>query len=330
MRLLLAILGFAWLVGCASTGEPLPPTLDIPQPVREFQVRQRGDRLAVGFFLPELTTDGLVVKRGEMELRAGPPMAPPFNADVWAGGAKAYPVRWPASEAAPQFVEAEIPAAEWAGKEVVVAVRLSNPKGRYYGWSAFSTLNVIASLAVPQELTARNVAEGVLLAWKALDRPGVRYRVFRLEGGQSATQELGTVEQPQYLDRGTRYGTAYQYGVLAVLAVGDRDAESEATAPVAITPRDEFAPAAPAGVAALAGAQSVELTWERNAEADFSGYRVYRSTGGEFVRLAETGAIPSYSDRKVKAGGRYRYAVTAVDQLGNESPRTATAEVVLP
>jgi fibronectin type 3 domain-containing protein len=39
---------------------------------------------------------------------------------------------------------------------------------------------------------------------------------------------------------------------------------------------------------------------------------------------------PAASDRGIETGRRYRYAVTAVDQKGNESARSAAVEVVAP
>jgi fibronectin type 3 domain-containing protein len=80
-------------------------------------------------------------------------------------------------------------------------------------------------------------------------------------------------------------------------------------------------------VRTIAAAGSVELTWERNTEADLAGYRVYRATGdGAFEKLDDV-QVPAYSDRKVEAGKTYRYALSAVDQAGNESARSAAVTV---
>jgi fibronectin type 3 domain-containing protein len=46
--------------------------------------------------------------------------------------------------------------------------------------------------------------------------------------------------------------------------------------------------------------------------------------------LAETGESPSYSDRAMKSGTTYRYAVTAFDKLGNESEKSAPVTVIAP
>jgi fibronectin type 3 domain-containing protein len=47
-------------------------------------------------------------------------------------------------------------------------------------------------------------------------------------------------------------------------------------------------------------------------------------------KIADVSVVPSYSDRKVEHGKTYRYAVAAVDQAGNESPRSAAIDVAMP
>ena len=69
----------------------------------------------------------------------------------------------------------------------------------------------------------------------------------------------------------------------------------------------------------------------RNAEPDLKGYYLYRSVeGGPFQRVGELLETPAASDRGIERGRRYRYAVSAVDQKGNESARSAAVEVAAP
>jgi fibronectin type 3 domain-containing protein len=109
---------------------------------------------------------------------------------------------------------------------------------------------------------------------------------------------------------------------------GGKEAESEIGEPVALTPVDTFPPAVPANLRAAAAPASIELAWDRDTEADLAGYRVYRAEGsGEFARVAEVSQIPTYSDSSIEHGKTYRYAVSAVDQAGNESRRSEPVEV---
>ena len=83
---------------------------------------------------------------------------------------------------------------------------------------------------------------------------------------------------------------------------GEREATSDPSETAKITPKDTFPPAAPSGLRAAAAPSSVELSWERSAEADTAGYRVYRGVpGGEFEKLADVAQAPAYSDRTRRA-----------------------------
>ena len=93
---------------------------------------------------------------------------------------------------------------------------------------------------------------------------------------------------------------------------------------------DVFAPAVPSGLSSVAGPAAIDLAWERNTETDFKLYRLYRAVGGGGFELLVEVDTPSYVDRAVEAGKRYRYQVSAVDRLGNESKPSTRVEVVLP
>jgi len=117
--------------------------------------------------------------------------------------------------------------------------------------------------------------------------------------------------------------------VQAAMKAGDAEAESGVSKPAAIPYEDRFPPAVPAGLTAIAGIESIQLVWNPDAEPDLKGYYLYRSAGDQpFARLGELLESPSYTDRAVEAGKRYRYAVSAVDQSGNESARSAPVEVI--
>jgi hypothetical protein len=74
-------------------------------------------------------------------------------------------------------------------------------------------------------------------------------------------------------------------------------------------------PAAPIGVAAVAGDGVVNLNW--NASANATGYKVKRSlvSGGAYSPLASTGAT-NYADASAANGTWYFYVVTATNLAG--------------
>ena len=96
-------------------------------------------------------------------------------------------------------------------------------------------------------------------------------------------------------------------------------------------PRDVFPPAPPANLALVPAPGRVELAWDPGPEPDLRGYRVYRSVdNGPMEAIAALVETPSYSDRTVQSGRRYTYQVSALDEAGNESGRSASVETDVP
>ena len=80
----------------------------------------------------------------------------------------------------------------------------------------------------------------------------------------------------------------------------------------------------------------IDLNWRPGTEADLAGYVVYRREAGQpesswqRISPAQPVAAPDYHDANVQPGHTYRYAVSAVDQQGHESARSAEAEETVP
>ncbi len=308
------------MAGCGYIAEPLPPLANIPGRVTDLIAVQRGGRLLVQFTVPPLTTEGMTIKTPlQLDLRVGP--APqPFQKESWAAGAR----KIREGQATGGIARYEIPAAEWTGKEVVLGVRAIGVNGKTSSWSNFVAVPVVAPPGVPSDVRADNTSEGVRLSWSGI---GTQYRIFR-RAGDEPYQPVAIVPQSPWTDTTTTFGQRYRYQVQTIVKPAEnREAESELSAEVAITPVDRFPPATPAGLHAAEAPASVELSWDRNTDPDLAGYRVYRSVaGGPPEKIADT-RIPSYSDRSVERGKSYRYEVTAVDEAGNESPHSSAAEV---
>ena len=305
------------LAGCGYVGEPLPPSLGIPSRVTDLSVVERGERLVIKLTIPELTTDGVVLKKVErIELRAGAGGQGSFELGTWAARARAIDNQL----SQPGPAQLEIPARDWIGEEVIFAARAWGRKGRASEWSNLVIVRVAPPLAQPAGLKAEAVLEGVRLTWQAA--PGAAFRVLR-NGA-----EIAVADASPWVDAATEYGKTYRYAVQAFLKAAEPVVESELSAPAEITPQDRFPPAVPAGLAAVAGVASIELSWERNTEPDLKGYYLYRSVDeGPLERVGEILETPAASDRAIQAGRRYRYAVSAVDRLGNQSARSAPVEI---
>lgn len=314
-----------FLAGCGYIGEPLPPALNIPVPVSDLACVQRGGKIIVQFNGPKLTTEGLGLRQPpRLELRIGEWGDGAFDARAWAANARIVET----TRDDKGHVLVETAAAPWAGKQVFLGVKAFGPGNRDGGWSNMVALHVLAPLSTPSGLRTEVTSGGVKLTWSS---SSPQYRVFRRTEPEENLTLVATVDAAEWLDTATQYLKKYVYAVQAVQKAGDSLAESELSASAGVTPVDEFPPAIPAGLSAVAGTESIELSWDPNAEPDLAGYRVYRALeDGKMVRIGETKEQSSYSDRKLQSGKQYRYAVSAVDAVGNESKMSTPAEAVAP
>jgi predicted phage tail protein len=306
-------------------GDPLYPALNLPSRVNDLAAVERGNKIAVAFTIRPLTTEGMTLKSiGSMDLRIGPnPDESGFNAERWAATATRIDVPAPG---APGPVTASAPLREWIGKEVWIGVRIGNTKGRTSEWSNFVTRTIQPPLATPTAFQAIATPEGVRLEWKAPNES--KFRVYRRTESEQGPSELAIADQPEYVDASAEYGKTYEYFVQGVSGDAESDAANLAKP---IVPQDTFPPATPASVTATTGVSTIDVAWERNTERDFKEYRVYRTVNdAPFEKVAEGLAGPSYSDAKVESGKRYRYRITAVDQVGNESAPSTVVEAGAP
>ena len=313
------------LTSCGYIGDPLPPLANVPPRVEDLAALQRGSVIISHLTIPQLTTEGKPIPRPlTFDLRVGAYAGEHFDENEWASHARHIVT----PEITGPIATYEIPAQEWIGKEVIVGVRITAANGKTSGWSNFVILPVVPAPAMPEALSSTLTAQGVRLAWRAA---GKSFRVLRKsEGGEFAV--VATPETPEWTDTTAEYGKRYSYLVQTLVHLeNNKEAESDLSAEVSVTPVDKFAPATPAGVHADSAPASIELSWDRNVEPDLAGYRVYRATGGgSFEKVADLAAIPTWSDHAVESGKTYRYALTAFDRAGNESPRSAPVEVKFP
>lgn len=318
-----AFVAAAMLTGCGYTGDPLPPALMIPEMVTDLRGYQRGGEILLEFTIPQKTTEELLLKAPPaVELRAGPNVPGSFNMDAWLSGSQ----RLSEPEIRDGAARLTVPVREWIGKEIVFAVRTTGPKGKTSAWSNLLALRVIRPPQPPVNLRAEGTAEGVLLTWEG---EGSRWRVFRKS--QDVIAPLGEVEERRWLDREAQFGQRYEYSVEQMVITGTAPAVSELSRTAQIEYADTFPPSPPAGLRAVAGTGAVELNWDRNTEPDLRAYQVWRAEGGApLEKLGEPGASSSFTDSTAVSGRRYRYAVSAIDEKGNESRPCEPVEIVAP
>jgi chitodextrinase len=158
----------------------------------------------------------------------------------------------------------------------------------------------------------------VELAWPAAtDDVGVAtYEVSR-DG-----TVLGSTSSTTFTDSAIAPSTTYAYSVVAIDAGGNRSTPVSAAV---TTPGDLAPPSKPSGLTAKAAnsPRRVKLAWTASTDdVGVTGYRVYR----DGAAIATVGAT-TYTDPSVARSTKYRYAVSAFDAAGNESPLSSNVSV---
>lgn len=299
-----------WCAGCGAPGDPLPPLLNIPARTADLEAVQRGNEVIVSWTVPAQTTEGMALKDlGKVVLREGEQ-----ERAVLEGLEPG------------QRVEKRLPLRVEAGQRVVLAVENYSRRGRSAGPSNVVTLEVAAAPPAPGRVTAAARPEGVRLEWAAVAGAS-GYQVRRAVEADQEFVVVGQVEANQYTDREVKWKTRYRYLVRPVVKTSTGAAEGGDSSVVEVTPEDTFPPSTPAGLQAAVSGPAVDLSWNLSPEPDTGGYHVYR----EGVRLTrEPLAAPAYTDREARAGVSYSYEVSAVDQQGNESARSAPVRITMP
>jgi hypothetical protein len=323
----LGLAAWAGLSSCGYIGDPMPPSPHIPKPIADLTAVERGSKIEVHFTLPRYTTDGLLIRTFQtVEADIGPD-AKPFHEGVWLGKVKALPIDVSADDQT-SFIVRQFDVGPWQGQQVAIAIRTSIRNRRLSPVSNVVHLEAVPPLERPQ-ITVVPTAGGYVVSWP--QREGLKWKIYRRTlSFQKEPVLLATVDSSPYLDSTSQFDTLYEYSAVAIRETSALTAESEPSEAVSINRPDVYPPSVPASIAVLAGTNSIEVTWERSPESKLKGYYLWRAVGdGPFERLPDLLIAPAYSDRDVTPGKRYRYAVSAVDQKGNESGKSQTAEISL-
>ncbi|HKW87523.1 MAG TPA: hypothetical protein VJN21_02080 [Candidatus Acidoferrales bacterium] len=363
------------LAGCAAPGEPIARQPLVAQRINDVAAKQAGNAVILTFTLPKDTTqENPLSQTPEIKIYreflpaalvgASSPAQPP------APGQLIFTVT---AQTEAQYRDgnrlriltplAPADISTYAGENAVYMVRTRISSRD----SADSNLAEALILPAPppiEDLKAQVTESAIELSWTTppspvagkLGAPAIRYRVYRAQDAFSGTAPaaaanaqpssnapafvlLGETLSPSFSDANFTFGTTYEYTVRSVAHYDAGEVESEAPAPLIVTPRDTFPPAAPVGLIAAvipAGGNEgprVDLSWEISPETDVTGYNVYRSEeeGVHGNRVNSSPLLtPAFRDISVVAGHQYFYRVTAVDRSGNESAPSAAVAVTLP
>jgi hypothetical protein len=351
----LALAVTAIFVGCASTGAPMPPTLELPKPPADLTAQRKGDKVYLRWTQPELTTDRQSIRHlGATRVCRSPgtPLehcdqevgeVPRAEPDVASHGKKAQDnEKMHYTDTLEAALQQQSPLAQFT-----YAVEVLNQSGRGAGPSNRVQVPAAPTLGPPGDFTASVTASGVALAWTGMaeqhDIPEIShgYRVFRREEGtQNATPiadlPLAGASETTVVDHSFEWEKKYEYRLTVVTFVSqpskpEVQVEGDDAISVTVFAHDVFPPGVPTGLQAVASGIEqkpfVDLIWAPDSDADLAGYNVYRSeAGSQPAKLnAEPVKTPAYRDSSVRPGKSYVYSVTAIDVRSNESGRSEEA-----
>ncbi|HEY1580547.1 MAG TPA: hypothetical protein VGF82_26085 [Terracidiphilus sp.] len=360
-----AVLGLSFwslLWGCGTPGAPQPPSLNLPEPVRDLSAIRAGDRVTLTWTMPKRNTDRTTIKGDEAARicwREGDAQhTGTQDRDVACSSAGSEQIAAPGKSGS--FAGSMAAELTTGGpRPVRFFVELRNRKGRSAGLSNPATVLAGAAPARIEELKAEVGKEGAVLSWTGggegsavrLERKLLTTAPKKSERGLMAAMPepaiqnfiVETAGQARAIDKTIRFGEKYEYRaqqVASVIVNGETlELDGAFSAPIEVDVKDVFPPAVPTGLVAVGtsgengGAPAIDLSWQPNTEPDLAGYVVYRhEEGGPWVRVSGATAVvePAYHDTQVQPGHAYEYAVSAVDKGGHESARSAGARETVP
>jgi hypothetical protein len=331
----------------------MPPSLNLPDRVADLAAVRAGNQVALTWTMPKKNTDKLLLKRNVTVSVCRkvnrPDCDEPGTAISLAPGA------------AGKFTDTLPPALTVGAPRVArYFVELKNQNGRSAGLSNAAVVLAGEAPAPVIGLNAEVRKGGVVLRWKTNNEAAaVRLRRTLLTPPTTKNQGglLAPAPEPleqnllvdegaatgRALDREIRFGQTYEYRAQRVARV-EADGQTlemagEFSAPVRVEAQDVFPPAVPTGLAAVAtapenGAEgAIDLSWQPGTDADLAGYAVYRREGdAAWTRFSTAQPLvgPAFHDTQVQPGHTYIYAVSAIDQGGHESARSAETQETVP
>ncbi|MFZ3580292.1 lamin tail domain-containing protein [Virgibacillus sp. DJP39] len=165
----------------------------------------------------------------------------------------------------------------------------------------------------PTELKATPMNQAIALNWEPAEGAAA-YNVY----ASASTEPIHVPVDTSYTAEGLTNDQAYTFKVTSIDVDGN---ESAGSSEVTVTPQevvDTQSPIAPAGLKSTPGADHVTLKWDENNEGDLAGYRIY--INGTIYDTSETNSI---TISPLDLGRDYTFEVTALDHVGNESPKSA-------
>ena len=348
---LAVLLAVVALAACGKKGPPVAPELRVPSVPAALHGSVDGESIVLSWTQPNTRLDGTklrTVDRYTLYRREEADEGPPKSAMLSHGRVIGYDEIATIRTDAPAPAVIQGTSVTWVdrrtlsvGRRYVYVVTAEDSIGRSSAPSERLVVPFLAAPKAPADLRAQPGDQRVTLTWQPppalIDGSPVtgdiKYVVLRGSGasGPLASITPQPLSETTFTDTGLENDTDYRYAVRALRVEPAVTAAGEASATVAVAPLDTTPPSPPAGLVAVPSSDAVRLAWNASPEPDVATYAIYRAAGpGDFMRIATTTAPGTvYTDRDVKPGTTYRYAVTALDNArrANESARSNVVSV---
>ena len=294
------------LASCGKVGDPLPPFIRIPEPVTDLAAVQSGYDLILTWTNPARYIDGSLAT--DLSL-----------ARIYSDGIPAAVVT-NIEPGQPQSTSISARALIGSARSFSIQIETAKEKR-----SAISNLAVVNPVEVPGAVGPVRYAvdqNRITLEWDPPRENANLTSAYMVaeDGNPPAVRVTAT----RFVDEDYEAGKTYTYAVTAVRQAGPAEIAGVGGPGVAVTATDTTPPRVPAGLEITASDQGGFVTWLINEEDDLAGYRVFRS------EQPDSGFTPLFQELRTTNGifdpgyrpGMY-YAVSAVDESGNESARSA-------
>jgi hypothetical protein len=184
--------------------------------------------------------------------------------------------------------------------------------------------------SAPVGVAARFTESAVFIEWKPpAEASAASYNIYRADDPMQPVNTAPVTAAP-FEDGRATFGKPQCYRVRSVARAADATIEGEPSEEACVTPMDVFAPAAPAGLAAVSTPGQISLIWDANTEKDLAGYIVLRAdaSGGDLRPITPSPIREtSFRDATVTPGTRYVYAIVAVDRADPPNTSAPSARV---
>jgi hypothetical protein len=200
LKRLFPLLAFGFLGGCASSGPPLPPSLEVASPVTDLRALRKGDRVYLAWTEPTKTTDHELIRHPGPTLicRSRENVMKECGASVGQAPPAAVPEKIRSKKQAPAKTTAiytdtlPVLAGVQPQDEITYAVEVMNDRNRSAGLSNQIQVPLMPAVRPPDGFKAELTAQGVKITWACPPPPpqfaNVEYRLRilrRLAGSQT-------------------------------------------------------------------------------------------------------------------------------------------------